>query len=437
MKFGKIVLFSLITLLVSVASAQRVIITSTPSSSIDKFLETADIFNMSRDTFESEWLKQLGLTWTDKFKRTARSDNPLNYYDMQSLESIFKFKSEKFTKATMMIYNKGDQGEMTKTKFDQLLKDTYEKIQKIIDVKGGFKPGDEKRDNTNIYFWIKMPYLYRLEYSYSMVRPYGQKFAKPEFSPEFIRLVVSKGDIRINAVNVDMVDTLDILSDVEIKEMVVADTSGGVVIEGVPMVDQGQKGYCACASVARILNFYGRDVDQHDIAKMALSSGEGGTDPELLKKAIDRISSSMRLNMKVVVKCPQATQRERQRFYDKLDRELVKQGLSLAKGVRKDEISPFFKDMSEKDGRYKEFQKGIKEAIDKGRPLAWALMLGIIIEPEIPQAEGGHMRLIIGYNEQTEEIYYTDSWGKGHELKKMKAYNAFYTSMALWEISPR
>lgn len=40
-------------------------------------------------------------------------------------------------------------------------------------------------------------------------------------------------------------------------------------------------------------------------------------------------------------------------------------------------------------------------------------------------AKGGHMRLIIGYNPQTKEILYTDTWGAGHELKRMPEDWAF------------
>jgi hypothetical protein len=46
------------------------------------------------------------------------------------------------------------------------------------------------------------------------------------------------------------------------------------------------------------------------------------------------------------------------------------------------------------------------------------------------------MRLIIGYNPTTEEIYYTDSWGDGHEKKKMRADEAYCMTMALYSMVP-
>ena len=35
------------------------------------------------------------------------------------------------------------------------------------------------------------------------------------------------------------------------------------------------------------------------------------------------------------------------------------------------------------------------------------------------------MRLIIGYNQKTREVLYTDTWGAGHELKRMPMDRAF------------
>ena len=68
----------------------------------------------------------------------------------------------------------------------------------------------------------------------------------------------------------------------------------------------------------------------------------------------------------------------------------------------------------------------------------WALLLGRF--PETPQVNmqngGGHMRLIIGYNDQTDEIIFTDSWGAGHEFKKMKMSHAYQASLGLFVLKP-
>ena len=83
------------------------------------------------------------------------------------------------------------------------------------------------------------------------------------------------------------------------------------------------------------------------------------------------------------------------------------------------------KKMRMKDSRYKKFLTGVKTQVDQGIPVFWGVTLGMFPEPGLPQAAGGHMRLIIGYNTKTHEILYTDTWGAGHELKRMPEDWAF------------
>jgi hypothetical protein len=89
-----------------------------------------------------------------------------------------------------------------------------------------------------------------------------------------------------------------------------------------------------------------------------------------------------------------------------------------------------------KDSRYKKFLAGVKTQIDKGIPLFWGVTLGKFPEPGIPQNAGGHIRLIVGYNAKTSEILYSDSWGAGHELKRMPQDWAFTITHDLFFLRP-
>lgn len=404
------------------------------SSTVNEFLKLTDPFTMTNQQFEKEWLSKYALSWTDKFKRSARTTANVKFHELVSKETLFKFRSGTFDSIKMMIYNQGDEGLISETKFNERVKGTVEAMQTIIGRKPIYKP-NAGASNRNIYFWVEMPYLYRVEFSSSMVK--ADKFAKATFKPEYIRLVVSKGSPKINAVNIDNVGN-DILTQIEIKEMITKTDDGSVFLEGIPMIDQGQKGYCACATTARILNYYGREVDMHDIAKLAESSGSLGTDPKELEGAIKNISAKLRLNMRKIVTCYLSNNRDFGRLMDKINRQYKSMDMTFnPRVVKADEIKPAFKAMASNDSRFKDFEKGIKTYIDRGQPLAWALQLGIVPEPGLPQAGGGHMRLITGYNEEKKIIYFSDSWGKGHEKKEMDIYSAFYISMALWAISPR
>ncbi|MDA0787389.1 MAG: C39 family peptidase, partial [Proteobacteria bacterium] len=83
------------------------------------------------------------------------------------------------------------------------------------------------------------------------------------------------------------------------------------------------------------------------------------------------------------------------------------------------------------------FKSDIRKYIDTGVPLAWSVMLGRVEEAGLAQPRGGHMRLIIGYNEKTDEVIYSDSWGPRHEFKKMDMGDAWSITMLLHLIAPR
>lgn len=85
-----------------------------------------------------------------------------------------------------------------------------------------------------------------------------------------------------------------------------------------------------------------------------------------------------------------------------------------------------------------DFLKAARSNIDDGVPLLWSLELGRF--PEIPQLNpqlvGGHMRMIIGYNDKTKELIFSDSWGSGHEAKRMKMPHAYRATHGLFVIKP-
>ena len=94
------------------------------------------------------------------------------------------------------------------------------------------------------------------------------------------------------------------------------------------------------------------------------------------------------------------------------------------------------KKMRMKDFRWKKFMTGVKTQVDLGIPVFWGVTLGLFPEPGLPQTAGGHMRLIIGYNDRKNEILYSDSWGAGHELKRMPAEWAWTITHSLMYMKP-
>ena len=102
------------------------------------------------------------------------------------------------------------------------------------------------------------------------------------------------------------------------------------------------------------------------------------------------------------------------------------QGNTIMVGMIRERMKPeVVLKMRTRDSRFRRFLNGVKTQIDSGTPVFWGVTLGMFPEPEIPQASGGHMRLIIGYNQKTHRIFYSDTWGAGHERKAMDEDKAF------------
>ena len=81
------------------------------------------------------------------------------------------------------------------------------------------------------------------------------------------------------------------------------------------------------------------------------------------------------------------------------------------------------------------FKSKVCKEIDAEKPVLWVVFLGVVkekVKTVVPA--GGYVRLIVGYNSKTNEVIYSDNWGKGHELKKMsweKAWAMTLTALSV------
>ena len=269
---------------------------------------------------------------------------------------------------------------------------------------------------------------------------------KKEQSVEFLRATVTRAKRDESSVPAKKITGKVAIE--KVKKNVTKNDEGDIWIKNVPMVDQGSKGYCAAAVSERVLRYYGHAVDEHEIAQMAGSSALGGTSIAEMKATVKAVGSKCRLGYNEIVSFVAS--------YDDLVKEIgsynkiaekanekvidIEQymvGGMVDLGQIKLEMNPkILKKMREKDPRFKKFIAGITRHISLGVPVIWGVEMGIYPEPECPQARGGHMRLIIGYNKETKEILYSDTWGAGHELKRMPEDWAFAVTHEAFLLRP-
>ena len=130
---------------------------------------------------------------------------------------------------------------------------------------------------------------------------YSQVGTKTDtFEAGFVRLAVD-GPARLSGRTGSASTRRKATSARKIVDNVTRGARGDVYIENVPMVDQGQKGYCAAAASERVLRYYGLEVDEHEIAQAAGTTARGGTSISDMKEAVKAVGSKCRLGYQDIV----------------------------------------------------------------------------------------------------------------------------------------
>ncbi len=415
-----------------------------------KWVTTAEAF---MDGFQS-----LGFRFVDG-KQTAMSNQKqrLRFLGLEVYEARVYFGPNAVRRVEISVYNKGDAGVKDRETFETLVATVRDKIVGFYNDTGMTGKTSNNRANYFVkrHQWVKQSPGLQMEWAY--VEPHRSGGKSIEYSAEFIKILMmpittgggmtamTGGMVASRAKNARTV-----------RENVANNPAGDVWIDNVPMVDQGQKGYCAAATSERVLRYYGLEVDQHQIAQLADTAAEGGTTLEGMTKAIAKVGRQFQLDKKDLISADSDVSFEKSEHA-----KLIEHYNAAAKRKKAAEIdwktytSDHMVDLQalwramdpeillaarngQKQGM-NQFVKNIKLYTGQGVPLLWACLVGLYPEtPPIGQ-EGafGHVRLIIGYNEKTKELLYSDSWGPGHEFKRLPLDKAWAMTKGLIVLKPR
>ncbi len=387
----------------------------------------------------------LGLVWVDE-GLSARSQYPCMKFNGQKVwELLAGFTNGHPSQIVASLYNRGDATSIATDRFKALLDSAQEALTKWS--ASSPSPVRELRGpaNTRVYAraWVRAPHQIILQWSVSAngvpeflrmrMTPSGATGGAPGAGAAAMAIQTSTSAPRV-----------PILNSAALRARVRRETNGDLLLPDVPMVDQGQKGYCAAAVTERVLRYYGRDFDQHQVAQMAGSTAAGGTGSDELVQAVNRIARGLDLNFRKLVDM------DIQRYLRLID--------DYNQAAKKNSQPPFTHDnMIDVDLMYhtmdsatlrevrtartvdmRQFFSSVQDNIGMGVPLLWGVILGVVEEtPTLPQSAGGHMRLIIGCNPRTQEILYSDSWGRDHALKRMALADAWTITTGLYTMLPR
>ena len=335
-----------------------------------------------------------------RFSRHMFSDTETNLTmfggSIKVEEAILEFVNGKAARATISFYNRGDSGDIEVKEFDRIFKAIGQNLSQVMKVgpKRQLMSSNAALPVTG-WNWASPSGIALLEYN---------EYNTPGkvTKPEFLRLKLAAP----NQADWSMGKMATGVQRMELLQRVKKTPEGDVYISGVPMVDQGQKGYCVAASCQRLFEYMRIPCDQHEMAKLVSVDSESGANIGTMQKSLAKIDGAFKVTFKPLVN-PEL-------YYANNGKRRVSE---------------------------KEFLSIVKEYTDKGVPLLWGLMLGQ--KPEIPplpnagQISGGHMRMVIGYNLAKNQVIFTDSWGAGHELKRMAMLDAYDVTMGLYSMAPR
>jgi hypothetical protein len=413
--------------------------TVAPGMDLSSLLKDPKIFGTGSNTFIKKHANRK-FKWNNKDK-TALMSLParvarLTLFNIPTYETMIRFNKGQVSSIDISVYNRGDATLISQSLFYKRLAHVKKQLNTLYNTKGVSIPF-KRIARRKIYSmkWNSPKQTAILEWSTS-----GRR--KSEFKAEFIRLKVSAA----GGVTGKLRSTIK--SAKELTRRINRKPDGSVYLD-LPMIDQGSKAYCAASSVERVLRYYGSDASQHLIAQLVDTSAYGGSNLHKLRKAMKK--ADVKLGVKVqTYDCGFDLNNYSQfktflRKYNKSAKKLKEHQVSEKEIRRNPKLlfgmmrSPAFIHMRRKDrSDFGKFKRAIHTNINNGIPVFWGLLYGIIKEQkQISNRVGGHMRLITGYNDKTNELIYSDTWGAGHEFKTMKIDKAWAVTIDIFTLKPR
>ncbi len=402
------------------------------------FTYKSNVWTKTKEQIKTEIMTPSKFKWVEE-SVSANAFRTASFGDVESYETIINFDGYNLSRFTFSLYNRGDAAQIFGRDFLELKSKVSKMVQKLA---GRVKPKVDKRKIKHTYTettrWDSRFSTFLLSAARSKKQKINGITIPERYEYLKLTIVPRKKSESKKSTN----------SKVNPKEKIVRKRTGEVELVGIPMIDQGQKGYCAVATVERVMRFYNLDVDQHQLAQLANSTASGGTSLELMHDILKKVGVKLRIKIKSLIEFDMRDIEKIARNYNKVAKK--NDGVELGDlrsyysyrdlyFVFKENRDDFVQSM-QKHSDFKKFRREIQKNILEGKPLLWCCYLGVIKEGDMPQMMGAHMRLIQGYNfskKGEETIIYSDSWGQKHERKVMKLEDAWAMTFAISVITAR
>lgn len=380
-------------------------------------VKSGELWKMPMQQIKNNYLVGENYNPVDNTTLRFRTNGHVTIGELSPNELVFNMSKEgdKLDSLQIVVYNKGDDGEVDKKEFEKILKETQTALDTLTEVKGTKKAMSDRETGVKVKALV-----WEWDGGVAMLESCGSGKGR-NFEAEFIRLAMA-GD----ADALKRGGARDASSRSTLKKNVKHDENGDVWIDGIPMVDQGQKGYCVPATCARVFSYYGMDgVDQHAMAALCDTNAGGGTTAPAMEAALKAISKKFHVKMEQLKEPSKPSFENFLAAYNKEARKAGKPEVKYS-GGESDKLS-FDDDLLAKasglkKGDFGKWLKPVRKAVDEGVPVMWI----------IP----GHMRMIIGYNEKENTVIYSDSWGAAFAKRSMSVQEAIVRSEYRYVLKP-
>lgn len=430
------------------------------AQALDGWMREGELWTQSSEAF-SENNQNLGFSFVDGGMVAQSNHEELSMLGLCVWEARVYFGRSGVERWELSLYNKGDAGDLGQEEFKELIGKILESVSEVAGSRGitGKSSSDRANYHVNRRQWVADPVGVQLEWAFVNAHRSGGR--QVPFRAEFVKLLLVPH--RGGSMGVRTTATPEWAGQASARSIrgnVKSSDTGDVWVDGVPMVDQGQKGYCAATTSERILRYYGRQVDQHAIAQLADTAAEGGTSLEGMASALQSVSRRYQLDHKELIRSDAGRRFDKSNFYTMLEQynRLAKQRkkapvdmmeyATMSGNTRMIDSMRIYEALDaeilrESRARQRQqleaFRRNIIQYSSQGVPLFWACIVGKYAEqPDIGQQGAfGHIRLIIGFNQRSQEVLYSDTWGAGHELKRISLDDAWAMTFGLTVVKPR
>lgn len=343
-------------------------------------------------------------------------------------------KANVLCRVTAMVYTRGDDDEISLPEFNAKVKEVTALLTEIFGKKGkkGTLPASKTGLKVNTMQWACEHGVLRLEAAISSNKKAGKK-------AELIRLVLAP-----DREGLDRGGASDKVGRRDMKSNVVTEEDGTIWIKGIPMIDQGDKGYCLPATVARVFAYYGMDgVGMHEVAALCNSTADGGTSVAAMKNTLKEIGGRFHVRIKelprpsleyfdcVPLYNAEAKKNKKPELPD--PRTLLGENTDWRRNL---DPELWCKVRAKKASDVKKWMAPIRKSITSGVPVLWGVFASGLYTGKEASIGEAHMRMIIGFNPKNNTIIFSDSWGKGTARRVMTMDQAYSVTDGTYLIQP-